>query len=66
MSKSKYAHFFVQKILKYGSKEQKNIVFKPVWTASTSLKFSSYIFSIMCLKNIKRNEQNHVLFLLNE
>ena len=28
MSKSKYAHFFVQKILKYGSKEQKNIVFK--------------------------------------
>jgi len=28
MSKSKYAHFFVQKMLKYGNKEQKGIIFK--------------------------------------
>jgi len=28
MSKSKYAHFFVQKMLRYGTKEQKNIIYK--------------------------------------
>jgi len=28
MSKSKYAHFFVQKMLKYGNKEQKGVIFK--------------------------------------
>eukprot|EP00088_Acartia_fossae_P010996 TRINITY_DN1550_c0_g1_i10.p1 TRINITY_DN1550_c0_g1~~TRINITY_DN1550_c0_g1_i10.p1 ORF type:complete len:679 (-),score=235.53 TRINITY_DN1550_c0_g1_i10:362-2398(-) len=28
MTKSKYAHFFVQKMLRYGTKEQKQIIFK--------------------------------------
>ena len=28
MSKSKYAHFFVQKMLRYGTKEQRAHIFK--------------------------------------
>jgi pumilio family protein 6 len=28
MAKSKYAHFFVQKMLRYGSKEQRAHIFK--------------------------------------
>ena len=30
MAKSKYAHFFVQKMLRYGSKDQKNQIVKVV------------------------------------
>ena len=40
MAKSKYAHFFVQKMLRYGSKDQKNQIVKVVegQIAKVSLK----------------------------
>ena len=46
MAKSKYAHFFVQKMLRYGSKDQKNQIVKVVEGQIAKVSIKSEIFKI--------------------
>lgn len=46
MAKSKYAHFFVQKMLRYGSKDQKNQIVKVVEGQIAKVSIKSETFKI--------------------
>ena len=46
MAKSKYAHFFVQKMLRYGSKDQKNQIVKVVEGQIAEVGIKSRTFKI--------------------
>ena len=46
MAKSKYAHFFVQKMLRYGSKDQKNQIVKVVEGQIAKVSIKSRTFKI--------------------
>jgi hypothetical protein len=56
MAKSKYAHFFVQKMLRYGTKEQRAYIFKTMEGNIAKVDLSHCITEAIKPKHCRRNK----------